>query len=73
MGVLTPDDLQHQWATEQIPAEHAIGQLVQHMARLQRSVDTQRLAIVQLQAALASQPAAPPAPRRAAVKSKATR
>lgn len=73
LGVLTPEELVRQWATEQIPAEHAIGQLVQHLARLQRTLDTQRAAIAQMQTTLAhlQVPPTPSAPRNA-IKGKTT-
>jgi hypothetical protein len=62
MGVLPPDELVRLWVAEQLPPERAIGQLVQHLARLQRALDTQRQMLAQIQADLARAQGTPPAP-----------
>jgi hypothetical protein len=69
MAAITPGELLRLWTNEQIEPEHAIGQLVQQIARLQDTVDVQRRALAQMQRELAALRDAPPAPEgRAAAK-----
>lgn len=65
MAAISPDELLRLWAAEQISSEHAIGQLVQQLARLQGTVDGQRQALVQLQHELAALREAAPVQRAA--------
>ena len=68
MGALLPDELVRLWATEQLPAERAVGQIVQNLARLQATLDQYREALAQLRADVARLHASPtataPAPRK---------
>ena len=53
MGTITPEELLRRWAAEQIGPEQAIGQLVQHLARMQGALEAQRQTLVLLQGELA--------------------
>lgn len=53
MGTITPEELLRRWSAEQIEPEQAIGQLVQHMARVQHALDVQREALALLRGELA--------------------
>jgi hypothetical protein len=64
MAALPPDELLRLWTAEQLPTERAIGQIVQHLARLQAALDQHSQALAHLRADLArlSAPAASAAP-----------
>ena len=48
MGVLSPEELVRLWSSEQLPTERAIGQIVQHLARLQATLDQHGQALARL-------------------------
>jgi hypothetical protein len=52
MGTIPPDELLRLWTAEQLPTERAIGQVVQHLATLQATLDRQSLALAELRAEL---------------------
>jgi hypothetical protein len=60
MSVVSPNELLRLWAGEQIPPEHAIGQLVQQLAQIQEALDAQRRTLTQVQSELAALRAAQP-------------
>jgi hypothetical protein len=68
MAALPPDELLRLWTADQLPAERAIGQLVQNLARLQTTIDQHGQALSNLRAEVArlNTPiaAATPAPRK---------
>jgi len=68
MAALPPDELLRLWTAEQLPAERAIGQIVQNLARLQTAIDQHGQALSSLRAEVArlhtAPPAAAPAPRK---------
>jgi hypothetical protein len=53
MAALPPDELLRLWTAEQLPAERAIGQLVQNLARLQTTIDQHGQALSSLRAEVA--------------------
>jgi hypothetical protein len=67
MAALPPDELLRLWTAEQLPAERAIGQIVQNLARLQIAIDQHSQALSSLRAEVArlhTMPAAAPTPRK---------
>jgi hypothetical protein len=68
MAALPPEELLRLWTAEQLPAERAIGQLVQNLARLQTTIDQHSQALSSLRAEVARLHTAPaataPAPRK---------
>jgi hypothetical protein len=67
MAALPPDELLRLWTAEQLPAERAIGQLVQNLARLQTAIDQHSQALSSLRAEVArlhTMPAAAPTSRK---------
>jgi hypothetical protein len=60
MSVVSPNELLRLWAGEQIPPEHAIGQLVQQLVQMQATLDAQRRTLTQVQSELAALRAAQP-------------
>lgn len=59
MAAISPDELLRLWASERIHADHAIGQLVQLIAQIQSTLDSQRRALTQVQSELTALRAAP--------------
>jgi hypothetical protein len=68
MAALPPDELVRLWTAEQLPAERAIGQIVQNLARLQTTIDQHSQTLLNLRAEVARLQSAPaaaaPAPRK---------
>lgn len=68
MAALPPDELLRLWTAEQLPAERAIGQIVQNLARLQTAIDQHSQALSSLRAEVARLHTAPattaPTPRK---------
>jgi hypothetical protein len=54
MAAVAPEELIRLWASEQITAEHAIGQLVQQLAQVQSALEAQRRTLAQVQSELAA-------------------
>ncbi len=61
MAALPPDELLRLWTAEQLPAERAIGQIVQNLARLQTTIDQHSQALSSLRAEVARLLTAPSA------------
>jgi len=59
MAALPPDELLRLWTAEQLPAERAIGQIVQNLARLQTAIDRHGQALSSLRAEVARLHTAP--------------
>jgi hypothetical protein len=53
MGAIPPDELLRLWTAEQLPTERAIGQIVQHLARLHTALDQHSQALAHLRTELA--------------------
>lgn len=67
MGAMHPNDLLRQWASDDVSNEMAIGHMLQHLVKLQASLDSLRETVIQIrtESAIASDLSeARPAPKQ---------